>query len=728
MKQVLQYPKRGQLRVEEVPAPASKLGGVTIQNGASLLSAGTERAIIEMAEKTIIGKARQRPDLVRQVIEKVKTEGLMNTYRKVKTRLDAPLPLGYSCAGIVQEVSPEITDITVGQRVAAAGFGYASHADMVFVPSNLTAPIPDNVSLEEASFVTVGAIALQGVRQANPTLGERIAVIGMGLLGQLTAQMLKANGCMVIGMDIDDEKLTLAKRLGCAHTINSKNSSTVSDVMMLTAGVGVDRVIITAGASSSSIINQAAEICRDRGQVTVVGAVGMELDRKPFYDKELSLNLSRSYGPGRYDTKYEEQGQDYPIGYVRWTERRNMICFLEMISSGQVNVSALITHRFAIEDAATGYDLIMGRTPGSYLGVVLTYSQENNLSSKTKMVSNPAVKKNNNPERMNLSALGAGNFSTGVLYPILQGMKNVSLGTVVATNGVKAMNVSRQFGFAGAGTSVDEALADSSINAILIATPHNLHAEQVIASLDAGKDVFVEKPLATDTEELEKVNQAYRRNPGKLMVGLNRRFSPAALATRKEMMKLDGPAMYQYRINAGFIPKDNPLQDDKIGKGRIIGEVCHFVDLINFLSDSLPVSVQAIGVGFKEGQYLSSDNAQINMRLADGSTAMISYVACGGAGLPKELLEVHCQGTSIVIDDFILTEMYRNGSVKKLHSGAQDKGHANELKMFSELQRDSLQMNELTESAFVATKVTFAIVESMRTGRIVQLDYSFNKE
>lgn len=724
MKQALQYPKRGELRVEELPAPALKIGGVVIANRASLISAGTERAIIELAEKSIVGKARQRPDLVRQVISKVKTEGLMNTYRKVKNRLEAPVPLGYSCAGVISEVSREITDLAVGQRVAAAGFGYASHAEMVFVPKNLTVPIPDKVSMEEAAFVTLGAIALQGVRQANPTLGEKIAVVGLGLLGLMTMQALKANGCSVVGLDIDESKLALARSLGCDLTLNNSAAATQSQIMNFTGGVGVDRVIITAASASPELMNQAAEMCRDRGHITVVGAVSMDLDRRPFYNKELSMNLSRSYGPGRYDTKYEEQGHDYPIAYVRWTERRNMECFLNMIADGKMNVRELITHRFPIESANDGFDLILGKTHEKFMGVVVTYAAAASAASQSVQVNSSSLKgMKSRPGHMTLGAIGAGNFATGVLFPILKTLKNVDLKEVVATGGTKALQVARSFGFETAGTSVEQMLDRPDINAVLIATPHNFHAQQVIAALNANKDVFVEKPLATDNEELKNVIIAFQNSSGKLMAGFNRRHSPAARVLKKHIAELGAPALYTYRINAGFIPKESPLQDDTIGKGRIIGEVCHFVDTIMYLSGAVPVSVFAVGAGFKGGQYLSSDNAQINLTLSDGSTAVITYVACGGSGLAKELIEAHCKGVSFVIEDFKMTRMYRDGTAKTLLTGKQDKGHEQELKTFSTLTRDDAQMTEMLNDAIIATRATFGIVESMGTGAVVNIDH-----
>lgn len=717
MKQVLQYPKRGQLRIEDVPRPALKVGGVVIKNASSLLSAGTERSIIELAEKSLVGKAKERPDLVRQVIQKVKTEGALNTYRKVKSRLESPLPLGYSCAGEVMEVSPEVKELSVGQRVAAAGFGYASHAEMVFVPKNLTVPIPDGVSLEEASFVTLGAIALQGVRQANPTLGETVAVIGLGLLGQLTVQMLSANGCRVIGLDIDDAKLTLAESLGCAVTLNN-NISVTHEALAQTGGVGVDRVVVTAAGATPEIMRTAAEICRDRGHITVVGAVNMELDRRPFYNKELSLNLSRSYGPGRYDSAYEEQGQDYPLPYVRWTERRNMSCFLQMIADGKVSVRELITHRFDISDADRGYDLIMGKTAEEFLGVVINYPQ---TTADTTGSTVALKQRTRETGQMSVVALGAGAFSTGVLYPILQTMKDVRLHRIVATSGMKALNAGRQFGFTMAGTDIAEALADDECTACIIATPHNVHAEQVIAALRSNKDVFVEKPLATTAEELRAVKSTFAETPGKLMVGFNRRFAPAIKKIKTALETLTAPAMYLYRINAGFIPADHPLQNSAIGKGRIIGEVCHFVDTICYLSGARPVSVRCQGVAFGDNKYLTSDNIQIQLSLSDGSVGTIVYTACGGTGLPKEYLEIHCQGASITLDDFKVAEITRNNKKTTLYNGRQDKGHAAELRTFAALEADSAAMQKITDDAFTATEVTLAIVEALRTGETVSI-------
>jgi len=720
MKQVLQYPKRGMTVIEEVPTPALKSGGVIIANAVSLVSAGTERAMISLAEQSLIGKAKARPDLVRQVIAKARAEGALNTWRKVRSRLEAPTPLGYSCAGVIREVARECeNEFRVGQRVAAAGFGYASHADIIFAPKHLCASIPDSVTMEEASFVTLGAIALQGVRQANPTLGERVAIIGMGLLGQLTAQIVRANGCLAIGLDINETKLALARRLGCDVTINNGAHSVLDAVLAATGGRGADRVIVTAASDSAEIMGLAARVARDRGLVTVVGAVNMTLDRRPFYDKELTMNLSRSYGPGRYDTTYEERGVDYPLSYVRWTEQRNMVCFLELIATGRVNVRDLITHRFTIEEAMRAYDVIMGRVGAEFLGVTLSYDhvsdhEKAQLADTSVSVTKPRA----HPASTVIGAIGAGNFGAGVLYPHLRAMKDVRLERIVATSGVKALSVAKQFGFSKAGTSVAETLADETINAVIIATPHNLHAQQVIAALDAGKNVFVEKPLATTIDELRDIVQARKRAPGDLMVGFNRRFAPAIKVTRERLMQTAGPKMITYRVNAGFIPASHSLQDPEIGKGRIIGEMCHFIDTAIYLTGAEVTGVQALAMHDPTGRYLSGDNITVGLTFADGSTASIAYLACGAEGLPKERIEVHHQGSSYIVEDFVRAEMWRNGKKITLWSGAQDKGHRNELAAFVGLVTGVFDNAGGMRDAIAATRATLAVCEALQTGEL----------
>lgn len=703
------------LRIEDVPSPALRTGGVIVRNVCSLVSSGTERAIIELAEKGLISKARSRPDLVRQVIDKVKSEGLVSTYRKVMSKLESPIPLGYSSAGVVEEVSPELSELAVGERVACAGFGYASHAELVFVPKNLVTKLPSGVSFRDGSFVTLGAIALQGIRQADVRLGECVAVMGLGLLGQLTVQMLKASGCRVVGLDIDKNRIDLAIENGLDLGVDNSSSSYKRDVLQFSSGIGVDRVIVTAASASSELISQAAEIARDRGHITVVGAVGMNLDRKPFYDKELSLNLSRSYGPGRYDREYEEMGQDYPLPYVRWTERRNMGAFLDLIAEGKVRIDKLVTHTFDSADAEKAYGIVTGKCPEPHLAIILTYPAEVARDRSVGVLPKP-MRTAAPSDKVVIGACGAGSFATGVVFPVIRSSGKYDLRWLSSANGVKAVSVARQFGFQNATTSLDEMLADAQVGAVFVLTPHNFHCQQVVRALHSGKWVFVEKPLATTEEELLQIIEAKKLNSAQLMVGFNRRHSPAASIVRNELAKNSMPALYNYRVNAGFVPKGNSLHDDRIGKGRIIGEACHFIDLISFLARSVPTDIMTYSADMGNSQYLNSDNVHISFKLADGSAAAITYAAVGGSGMPKERLEVFSAGTSYVIDDFKTVQKFANGKVTALYRGSQDKGHKAEFERFATSFLAGEDFTEDFENAVSVTRATFAAVKSLSTG------------
>lgn len=715
MKQILQYPKKGKLCVEDVPIPSIREGGIVVRNACSLVSSGTERAVIDLAEKSIVSKARSRPDLVKQVFEKVRSEGLKSTYNKAKSRLDSPIPLGYSSAGVVEEISPELSEFAVGERVACAGFGYASHAEMIFVPKNLAVHLPQSVSFTDGSFVTLGAIAMQGVRQANVTLGENVAVFGLGLLGQLTIQMLKASGCRVIGLDIDQEKLNLAIENGVDLAVDNSSSSFERDVTHFTGGTGADKVIITAATSSSKLMSQAAAIARDKGHITVVGAVGMDLDRKPFYDKELSLNLSRSYGPGRYDRQYEEMGVDYPLAYVRWTEKRNMAAFLDLVASGSVKLDRLVSHTFKSADAVRAYDIVTGRVPENHLGIILEYPDKPANTVTSKRVNTP-IRTVQSPGKLVVGAVGSGGFATGVMFPIIRNCKNLHPKWIAAPNGIKSVTAARQFGFQNATTEYEEILSDPAVGAVMIFTPHYLHASQITRALEAGKWVFVEKPLATTEDELEEILKAMDLNPAQVMVGFNRRYAPGISEIRSELESIPFPALLNYRINAGFIPKESPYQDDKIGKGRIIGEVCHFIDLMAYVTGANPTDVFAVSAQNGGQHYLNSDNVQISVKLSDGSIGNITYAANGGNGLPKERLEVFSGGVSFVVDDFKRVERYSDGRVKKLYKGAQDKGHRNEIRTFVDRYIGGNDLSSDFETAVAVTRATFAALKSLSSG------------
>jgi predicted dehydrogenase/threonine dehydrogenase-like Zn-dependent dehydrogenase len=714
MKQVLQNVRSGRREVPDLPEPQAKSGGVVVRNHASLISAGTEKIAIDFAGMSVLGKARARPDLVRQVLDKAKKEGLGPTLQTVLTRLDQPIPLGYSCAGVVEHVGRGAEEFAVGDRVACAGMGYASHAGSVFVPKNLTVKVPDNVSLEDASYVTLGAIALQGVRTADVRLGDNVAVIGLGLLGQLTVQILKANGCRVIGIDLDPAKVGLALRLGADAAV-ARSGEVDSAIGAFTGGIGVDAVIITAATDSNDPVELAGEICRDRGAVSMVGAVKMDIPRKVYYDKELQLRLSRSYGPGRYDAEYEERGRDYPIGYVRWTERRNMQEFLRLVSTGQVTPAELTTHRFSIDEAEQAYAMITGEDRQPFLGVVLTYPEvADSQRVRTLRLSNAAVA----GDRVGVGFIGAGNFAKGVLLPRFKGVADAALVGVATATGMNAKTTGDKFGFAYCTTDTAELLRDDSINAVVVATRHGSHAHFVAGALRAGKAVFVEKPLAIDEQGLQQVLEAQHESGQLLTVGFNRRFSPLAMAIREAFTDA-GPLAITYRVNAGYIPPEVWVHDPEDGGGRIIGEACHFVDFVHSLVGADLVEVFAYGLGGHTA--VLHDTVTIALRYADGSVANINYFSTGDKSFAKERVEVYGGGGTAVLDDFREVVISRNGKRKRMRRMAQSKGYDEEVAAFLRAVRTGGAPPIPLESLVQTTRATFAIEESLRTGLPVHI-------
>ncbi len=722
MKQIVQSYKTGEMALEEVPRPQVLPGRVLVETRASVISAGTEKMILEIAKKSLVGKAKARPDLVRKVLDTARREGVLSTLEKVRSKLDTPIPLGYSCAGVVIEVGAGVDGLQVGDPVACGGAGYANHAGFNLVPRNLcvrvpsrsNGAVPDSMSFEEAAFATVGAIALQGVRQAGLTLGERVCVIGLGLIGQLTVQICKASGCRVIGADIDPAKLDLAQRLGCDRAVPSRELE--KEVSAFTHGVGADAVILTAAAKGSELIALAGEVSRLKGRVVVVGLVGMELPRDLYYKKELDLRLSMSYGPGRYDPEYEERGHDYPLPYVRWTEQRNMEAFLDLVADGRVDVQALISHRFPFDDALDAYRLITGgETPS--LGVVLTYSNEPE-PGRIRMgpAPKPAV-----PGSLGVGLIGAGSFAKSVLLPRLQKQSQVQLRGVVTARGMTAKAVAQQFGFAYCAGDVDEIFADADINTVLIATRHNLHGPLICRALDAGKHVFVEKPLCLGFEELDAIVDRHTRSGHEgrvLMVGFNRRFSPFIRRARDVLATRKTPLVASYRINAGVIPRDSWIQDPVEGGGRIVGEVCHFVDTLRFLVGAPVRSIQAASIQAHDERMISRDSVAITLTYADGSVGTILYHALGNPGYPKEKLEAAADGVVLVLDDYRGLEIHdrRTETMK----GRQDKGFDAEIEAFMHAVRsgsgDPIPFGEIVET----TRVTFAVHQALNTGETVR--------
>lgn len=720
MKQLIQSYKTGELGLFDVPPPICEENGVLIRTTASLVSAGTEKMIVDIARKSLIGKARARPDLVKQVMSKMKQEGIKNTLSKVFNKLDTPIPLGYSCAGRVVEVGKNVSDVSMDDRMACGGSGYANHSSVNYVPQNLLVKIPENVGDIDASFVTVGAIALQGVRQTEPSLGELIAVIGLGLIGQLTVQLLKANGCRVLGVDIDEAKLNLAKKLG-ADTV-CKSNEIISVASDFSNGYGVDGVIIAASTASNQPIIDAGEITRLKGRVVVVGMVGMDIPRNIYYKKELDVRLSMAYGPGRYDANYEEKGIDYPYSYVRWTEQRNFQAFLALVSEGKVTPKELITHTFDFDYALKAYDLLEGKAKERYLGIVLTYKDEKDVhQNKTIRISEKLIKS----ERVNIGMIGAGNFAKAVLLPALKKIEGFELVGLCTATGGSAHATGKKYGFKYITTNSDEIFKNQEINTVVITTRHNKHAECVINALKAGKHVFVEKPLCITSQELEEISSLYSEISNSqsampaLMVGFNRRFSPL-IQRMKEVVK-DMPVSITYRINAGVIPKDSWIQDREIGGGRIIGEVCHFVDTCAFLTGSFPVSVFATCVKKDDTSIPAEDNVNIIITYENGSTATINYFAYGNKQMPKEYIELFANGIAMQMNDFRELLIHKDHKKERIKNSNQDKGFKNEFCTFQTAIKNGKPPIEF-ESLYKTTKTTFKILESIKSAKVLSID------
>ncbi|UCB53413.1 MAG: bi-domain-containing oxidoreductase, partial [Candidatus Zixiibacteriota bacterium] len=614
MKQVLQNNKTGELNVEEVPLPSLRPGGILVGNEHSLISKGTERTKVDFARKSMLAKVKSRPDLVRQVLKNVKKEGWTTTLRKVMNRLESSAPLGYSSAGEVIAVGELVEGIRPGDRVACAGAGHANHAEIVSIPKNLCARVPEGVSTREACFTTLGAIALQGIRQAEVKLGESVAVIGLGILGQLCVQMLRAAGCQVVGIDIDENMVGLARDSGADLSLTVGKEDLKTTVLSFTAGHGVDAAIITAGTEDNQPIELSGQICRDKAKVVIVGAVKTDVPRKNFYEKELDIRFSRSYGPGRYDRLYEEMGMDYPYGYVRWTENRNMGESLSLLKQGKVKVEELITHQFAIEDAEEAYEVIMEGEERS-LAVLLSY-EESRQQSKRIWVKEDWRDRGRLISEVNIGFIGAGSFARNNLLPHLTKRPRVSLRRVVTSTGISAKDVARKFGVGYCSSRVEDILEDDIVNCVFIVTRHDRHAELVCRALEAGRAVFVEKPLAINEDQLRQVTETLTGTRGQLMVGFNRRFSPAARILKEHFEKGSSPLCMNYRVNAGAVPPDHWVHDPEQGGGRIIGEVCHFVDLLSFFTDSKPKTVFARGTDEQRKTPLTCDNLNVNNTIA----------------------------------------------------------------------------------------------------------------
>jgi predicted dehydrogenase/threonine dehydrogenase-like Zn-dependent dehydrogenase len=727
MKQVLQHSRTGTISVTEVPSPKLLPGCVLVRIAASLVSAGTERASSEFASKNLLQKANARPDLVREVVSKVRRDGLLSAVSAVRSRLDQPGALGYSSAGTVVRVAEGITDIHIGDRVACAGAGHAVHAEFACVPRLLVAKIPSvaNVDFEGAAFATVGAVALHGIRIAEAKLGDVVAVIGLGLLGQLTLQLLKAAGCRVLGMDINPNRVQLALRMG-ADGVTTSGAEFRDLCLSQSGGNGVDTVLIAAETASSDPVNLASEVIRDRGIVVALGTVGMDLQRKLYYEKELNFRVSRSYGPGRYDSAYEQKGRDYPIGYVRWTETRNMQAFVQLLAEGKLDLKSLVTHRFPIDQAKRAYELIKGETGEPSLGVLITYSEKSEESRRLILIEKSPDKPFSDikPEAdISVGLLGAGNFATSTLLPAIKKISKVKCIGICAANGSHARHAGDRFGFRYCSTEDSEIVNDPAINTLVIATRHHLHAPQILQTLRAGKHVFCEKPLCLTEEELSEIVHLYSRLPEKplLMVGFNRRFAPMICRMNAFIHEIKEPVVMHYRVNAGAIPQDHWTNDPEQGGGRILGEVCHFVDLLSFLADAPPIQVQAHCLANLEQH--SGDNLIISLHFANGSLGTISYLANGDRNYSKERIEVFGGGATAVLEDFRRLELVRHGRKQTFRSRfRQDKGHVSEWQAFARAIRSGTESPIPFEQIVASTLATLRIVESRSSGHPMAID------
>lgn len=713
MQQLTQELKSGKMEILEVPFPALGPGQLMIRTQYSVISAGTEGKTVTDARKGYIAKARSRQKEVKQVIEMIKLNGLRSTYQFVMNKLDAPSALGYSAAGEVIAMSQDVTGFKVGDYVACGG-NSASHADVLAVPVNLCVKVPREVDLKQAAFTTIAAIAIQGIRQTDLRMGENCLIIGMGLIGQMTSKILSASGIHSICVDVSDKQVQQAKEAGIANVYN-RNMAGVEDIIAgFSKGNGVDAIIITAGTSSLDPVEFAGKVARKKGKVVIVGAVPTGFDRANYYKKELDLRMSMSYGPGRGDSDYEEKGIDYPIGYVRWTENRNMQSFVDLLALGRLDISGLISHTYSLENAPEAYDMILSKQE-AFNGIVLEYDQE--LVPERRV----ALKSTIFPAQdANIGMIGAGNFAQGTLLPKMKG--NCNFVGIATARGNMARYVGTKYAFNYCAGSADELFTDNNINTMFVTTRHNSHAEYVIKAIESDKHVFVEKPLAMNEVELTAIREAYekaveRGTAKHVMVGFNRRFAPAVTQISK-LFAASHAKSINIRINSGVMPPDHWVNDPEIGGGRIIGEGCHFVDLAMFLAGAPITSVSANAL---EDAHRLYNTVTINLEFANGSVAAVNYFANGNKNMPKEQIEVFCGGTIAIIDDFKTLTVYGNG-VKKTKFKGQDKGHETEVLAFLDAIKNGKPQPIPFEECYASSLATIKVLESIRENRKITLE------
>ncbi|OJX46950.1 MAG: hypothetical protein BGO78_15735 [Chloroflexi bacterium 44-23] len=710
MKQLLQNLRDGKAEVVDIPVPKVQAGYVLVRNQASLVSAGTERMVVSFAEKNLVGKVRSRPDLARQVIDKAKREGVVASLSAAFNRLDQPMALGYSSSGIVEQVGENVSGFHRGMRVACAGGGFATHAEFVLIPKNLLVPIPDTLSFEEAAFATLGAISLHGFRLANPQIGDQIAIIGLGLLGMMLGDIAVAAGCSVFGVDLDAERVKLALARGV--TAVEREQAEVH-APAFTEGRGFDSVFICADTKSSDPVELAGVIARDKGTVVAIGATGLQIPRKIYYEKELTFLISRSYGPGRYDKEYEELGQDYPYGYVRWTEGRNIGAVVKLMESEKLKVKELISHRFSIEDGVRAYETIKGKENQPFMGVVLFYPPAEGGSSPSSQTKIEMYSVSNKPEAsIKLGVLGAGLYAGAVFLPLLDKDRNSEKVAICSAKGLNARHFAKKFHYQYACTDEEQLLRDKEINTVVLLTPHKDHSRQVISALQQKKHVYCEKPLAIDVDSLNKIADEISKAETNLMVGFNRRFSPMIQQVKRFLGDLAEPVHIYYRINAGYLPLNHWLHNPNVGGGRIIGEACHFIDILFYLAGTKPLEVQTFGLP-DMGKY-HNDNVTMIFKMFDGSVCSIDYLANGDKSVPKEYLEVFTAGKVARLEDFRKLTLTENGQSQVIRSrNRQDKGHQNAWREFINSIHDGTQSPTSFVSIWNVTQASFAAQKSL---------------
>jgi len=720
MKQVFENLKNGKIEMLDVPVPNAGSGKILVKNYYSLISNGTERSMLEFGSKGLIEKAKSRPDLVKQVIEKVKSEGLIATYKKAMHKLEDFLPLGYSSAGEIIELGKNVDEFHKGDLVACAGSGYATHSEYIVVPKNLAVRIPEGVSLEEASFATVGSIAMQGIRQSGAVVGDTAVVVGLGLVGLLIVQILKAAGCRVIGMDVNPDKKYIAEKLGVDIFLDMNNGEPVGEVMDFTNGYGADEVLITASTSSNTPIELTPKIIRDRGTLVIVGVSKIDIPRTPYYKKEITVKFSRSYGPGRYDPVYEEKGIDYPIGYVRWTEKRNMEAFLSLIIEGKVNVKPLISYEFPIEKNKEAYNLVSGKksTDKPIIAILFKYKTSTKDIKRTVNLKNDYKVMNNG---IDISVVGAGNFTKSTLMPNLSKFKGkISLRGVSSYGGSSAAILAKKYGFAYSTSDYKKIAEDSDTDLVFITVPHNLHVPIAKELLKSGKDVFIEKPLAINIEQIKEIIK-FRQDTGKrVMVGFNRRFSPLVQWERKQLDS-QMPGIIIYRVNAGSVPIDHWINDPNVGGGRIIGEVCHFVDYLIYMFGSYPKEVYGKCVNMHNKEFLAVDNCVFALEFENGSIGNIVYESIGNKAFPKERIEIYANNFVGIIDNFVSAKAYKGGGVHRKKLLNQDKGFLKEYEEVLTALRKGDDFPIDFNDIIYTTLTTFALKEAIRTGKSIKI-------